>query len=81
MMIRSTTLADYQHSGWLGNRVIFREQVASTNDITLEMAQSGAHEGLVVLADEQTAGRGRLKRSSFPNQCQSYPYGVWLCPD
>jgi len=38
------------------------DQVGSTNDIAKRRARQGAPEGLVVVADEQTAGRGRLDR-------------------
>jgi len=55
-------LSHYHRPGWLGHQVLFRDQVGSTNDLALEMAQDGAREGLVVLAEEQTAGRGRLNR-------------------
>lgn len=41
------------------------EQVSSTNDIAAEMAKNGAREGLVVLADRQTRGRGRQGRSFY----------------
>jgi BirA family transcriptional regulator, biotin operon repressor / biotin---[acetyl-CoA-carboxylase] ligase len=34
----------------------------STNAVAVERAQAGAPEGLVVVADHQTAGRGRLDR-------------------
>lgn len=37
--------------------------VASTNQLAKEYGENGAEEGLVVLADSQTAGRGRLGRS------------------
>ncbi|MCA1832315.1 MAG: biotin--[acetyl-CoA-carboxylase] ligase [Actinomycetota bacterium] len=36
--------------------------VSSTNDVALELAGGGAAEGTVVVADHQTAGRGRLGR-------------------
>ena len=38
-------------------------RVASTNTAALEAAAAGAPEGLVVVAEEQTAGRGRLGRT------------------
>ncbi len=38
------------------------EETASTNDATLELARSGAEEGLVVIAKRQTRGRGREGR-------------------
>lgn len=46
-----------------GRQVLYRESVGSTNDLAKEMAREGAPEGLLVIADEQTAGRGRLGRS------------------
>lgn len=38
-------------------------QVDSTNRAALDLAQAGAPDGTVVVAEEQTAGRGRLGRS------------------
>jgi BirA family biotin operon repressor/biotin-[acetyl-CoA-carboxylase] ligase len=34
----------------------------STNHVAMEMAENGAPDGIVVVADEQTAGRGRMGR-------------------
>lgn len=57
------TLAHYQRrDGWLGEQFRYFEQTTSTNDLARELAEQGAAEGLVVLAEEQTAGRGRLQR-------------------
>ncbi len=39
------------------------DQLSSTNDYLKQLAESGAPEGTVVIAREQTAGRGRLGRS------------------
>lgn len=47
----------------LGRQIEVRPQVASTNDLAKERARRGAPEGLVVVAEEQTAGRGRLGRA------------------
>jgi BirA family biotin operon repressor/biotin-[acetyl-CoA-carboxylase] ligase len=47
----------------IGRDIIVRQWVTSTNDIAWELADAGADEGLVVFAEEQTAGRGRLGRS------------------
>ena len=38
------------------------EEVDSTNTYVLDQARRGAPPGLVVVADHQTAGRGRLDR-------------------
>ena len=41
---------------------IFLDVTDSTNRVALEMAESGAPHGTVVVADAQTAGRGRMGR-------------------
>lgn len=47
---------------FLGRTVYFEESVASTQQIAARLAYEGAAEGTVVVAEEQTAGRGRLSR-------------------
>ncbi len=46
----------------LGRRIEMHPQVGSTNDLVREAARRGEPEGLVILAEEQVAGRGRLGR-------------------
>jgi BirA family biotin operon repressor/biotin-[acetyl-CoA-carboxylase] ligase len=46
----------------LGHPVLYLSRAGSTNDVAHERA-AGAAEGLLVVADEQTAGRGRLDRT------------------
>jgi BirA family biotin operon repressor/biotin-[acetyl-CoA-carboxylase] ligase len=43
----------------IGRSVVVYEQTASTNDIAAEYARNPDHDGLVIFAEEQTAGRGR----------------------
>lgn len=38
-------------------------ETPSTNEVAAERARAGAHEGLVVVADHQSSGRGRLDRT------------------
>jgi BirA family biotin operon repressor/biotin-[acetyl-CoA-carboxylase] ligase len=47
---------------WLGAERIELDVCESTNDIALVHAREGATHGTVVIADAQTAGRGRLGR-------------------
>ena len=49
--------------GPLGLRLLWFDDIGSTNDRALAWAEAGAEEGCVVLADAQSAGRGRLGRS------------------
>lgn len=46
-----------------GRNLIFEPSVGSTMDVARAAAAHGAAEGTLALADEQTAGRGRLGRS------------------
>jgi len=48
---------------WLGRTLEWHAVCASTSDLAAERARSGAPAGLVVAADAQTQGRGRLGRS------------------
>lgn len=45
--------------------IIFRETIDSTNVYLKSLAQSGAKTGTVVVAENQTAGRGRLGRQFY----------------
>ena len=47
----------------LGKVVHYFDEVESTNATLFELAQKGASEGAVVIADSQTRGRGRLGRT------------------
>lgn len=42
--------------------VLWFDEVASTNDVAIRYAEAGETEGLLVLADSQSAGRGRRGR-------------------
>ncbi len=44
----------------LGKKIVFLREVGSTNDYAKELASYGAEEGTIVIAETQTAGRGRL---------------------
>ncbi len=52
-------LRDYRREGW---DIRYLERVDSTNTALLDAGRQGASGGLVYIADEQTAGRGRLDR-------------------
>lgn len=46
-----------------GKEIISYKKVDSTNDVAYSLAEKGIKEGLVILADEQVSGKGRLGRS------------------
>ena len=52
-----------------GHRVFYYPSIGSTNDRALELAAAGEPEGSLVLAEEQTLGRGRRDRSWSSPPC------------
>lgn len=58
-----------------------RESAASTSSLVGELAGEGAGEGLVVVAEHQTAGRGRLGRQWHTPPRAALTFSVLLRPD
>lgn len=58
-------LQDGLHTKLFGKRIVFLRRAGSTNDVAKEFAGFGAAEGTVVIAESQTAGRGRGDRKWF----------------
>ena len=55
-------LAGELASSIFSSRIIYRESIDSTNELAKHLAAEGAPEGTLVLAEEQTGGRGRRGR-------------------
>ena len=55
----------------LGKCVYYKDTVTSTQDVAFELMVEGRPHGTIVLADHQTAGRGRSNRNwqSTPGKC------------
>ena len=56
------------------------DEAPSTNALVLERARAGAPEGLVVVAEHQTAGRGRLDRTWVTPARSALTFSVLLRP-
>ena len=61
--------------------VLVLDKVDSTNKLLREMAFDGAPQGQVVIADEQTMGRGRMGRSFFSPKDKGIYFSYLLKPD
>ncbi len=48
---------------WVGREILYYPSVDSTNTVAKRMGEEGAAQGLLVIADEQTAGKGRRGRA------------------
>jgi BirA family transcriptional regulator, biotin operon repressor / biotin---[acetyl-CoA-carboxylase] ligase len=88
---RLSTIPDVLHADDLlslveGNRVIGRDirvfqETSSTNDIVDRLARDGVGEGVVVLAESQSRGRGRLGRKWLSPAGKGLWFSVLLRPD
>lgn len=65
----------------LGRRVVYYERIGSTNDVARELADAGAAEGTLVIADEQSTGRGRWGRTWVAPARSSLLMSFILRPD
>ena len=63
---------------WVDVEVV--DRAASTNALVVEKAQAGAAEGAVVVAEHQTAGRGRLNRTWETPARAALTFSVLLRP-
>ena len=57
-----TAITDGLTTRFIGQNVLYYPSVTSTNDIARQQVRLKASEGTAVIADRQTAGKGRLKR-------------------
>lgn len=75
------TISPHISAGKLGKRIICLESVSSTNDYLKTLAAEGAIEGTVVVANHQTAGRGRMGRSFVSPPGKGIYLSVLLRPE
>lgn len=65
----------------LGKRVLAYDAIASTNDELKRRAMTGAIEGLTIIANQQTAGKGRHGRSWVSPKGKGLYMSVLLRPE
>ena len=69
------------HTRTIGKAVHYYDHVASTMDVAMRLAQDKAPEGTVVIAETQTAGRGRLGRSWVSPKYKGLYFSIIVRPD
>jgi BirA family biotin operon repressor/biotin-[acetyl-CoA-carboxylase] ligase len=62
-------------------RLLVKDTVASTNDEVQALARAGTADGLIVLADQQTAGRGRRGAEWFSPTGESLAFSILVRPN
>jgi BirA family transcriptional regulator, biotin operon repressor / biotin---[acetyl-CoA-carboxylase] ligase len=73
-LVTAEEVSLYTGKGLFGKKITYVKSVNSTQEIAHNLARDGAIEGSIVLADEQTGGRGRLGR---PWQSPAGT-GIWM---
>jgi BirA family biotin operon repressor/biotin-[acetyl-CoA-carboxylase] ligase len=72
---------DRESSAVIGNTILRFEEIDSTNTCAKRLALEGAADGTVVIADVQTAGRGRMGRTFLSPKGKGIYLSVLLRPD
>lgn len=72
--ISDSTIRQGLQTSWLGQTIIHKETIASTQLFAHKKARENAKHGTVVIADEQTAGKGRMNRPWHSKKGK----GVWM---
>lgn len=57
---------------WLGRNICYRDSVDSSNNLAKALANEGCENGLLVVAEEQGAGKGRLSRGWISPLCEGH---------
>ena len=65
----------------IGQSVVYYSSIGSTNEVLKELAVQGAPEGAMVIADEQTGGKGRLGRKWLAPRSTSLLMSLLFRPD
>ena len=62
------------------SQIFYKSSIDSTNELAKRLAYHGAPEGTIVVAEEQTGGKGRLERSFFSPKEKGIWFSVILRP-
>lgn len=74
-------LARLYNTKIIGRDIRVFEQTTSTNDVIEKLARDGVKEGVVVFAESQTRGRGRLGRKWLSPAYKGLWFSILLRPD
>lgn len=71
----------YLHTSWAGNVILTYDTIDSSNNEAKRQAETGAGHGLLVIGEEQTAGRGRRGRAWASQKGEGIFMSLLLKPD
>lgn len=79
-LLKEEMIKEFVGSNFISDVKIFSE-LDSTNRYLKELAREGAKEGIVIIANQQSAGRGRLGRSFFSPAGSGIYMSILLRPE
>src|SRR5699024_235907 len=65
---------------WLGKKIIHKTSMPSTQALAHDLARNGAKHGTVIIADEQTTGKGRMGRTWFSKKGEAIAVSMIVRP-
>jgi len=80
-ILSASELEPLLHTVFMGRNVIYLDSTDSTNTYAKKAAEEPFKEGTVIIADEQTAGRGRLGRHWVATKGKGIWMSIILKPD
>lgn len=67
-------ITNHLQTKWLGRAICYNDSIDSTNNLGKTLANQGCPDGLLLVAEEQGAGKGRLSRGWI----SPYAKGLWF---
>ncbi|KOF57780.1 MULTISPECIES: biotin--[acetyl-CoA-carboxylase] ligase [Clostridium] len=80
-ILTTVEIDDTLKTKYIGRNIIHFDSIECTNDLAKELAEKGAEEGTVVIAEEQTSGRGRFRREWVAAKYKSIMMSIILKPN
>ena len=79
--LSETGIRGYKNTQWLGETIVYKDSMDSSNTRAKLMGENGAENGTLVVTDCQTAGKGRRGRSWVSPTGMNCYFTVLLRPD
>ena len=80
MVLNINKIEENLKAAAIGRQIHYYDQVTSTMDVAREKAEDGVMEGTVVVAEEQSSGRGRFGRKWISAKGEGLTFSVVLYP-
>ncbi|HLS08261.1 biotin--[acetyl-CoA-carboxylase] ligase [Lentibacillus sp.] len=72
--VSENTLTWGLKTNWLGKHILHKTTTPSTQQVAHQAARDNAEHGTVIIADEQTQGKGRMERQWYSTRNK----GIWM---